>query len=90
MKSKGQGALEYILLLAGVLLVVAIVVVILKSVVLTTAYQNVNSSSSILSNLESVNLALPANTLFYTNFPGSALSLNSGQAVLFVNNNDTP
>ncbi len=89
MKTKGQGALEYILLLAGVLLVVAIVVVILKSIVLAPAYQNVNSSNAVLSDLENVNIALPSNSLFYISFPGGPLSLTSGQAVLFVNNNDT-
>ena len=86
---RGQGALEYILLTAGVLLVVAIVIVILKSVVFAPAYSNVNASNSILSNLENVNLALPANSLFYSNFPGNASSLNQGQAVLFVNNDNT-
>ena len=46
MNNKGQGAFEYILLLAGILLIVVLVIVILKSSILTNANTNVAQSST--------------------------------------------
>lgn len=44
MDDRAQGALEYILLLAGVLLIVVIAVVILRNNVLPSANNQINSS----------------------------------------------
>ena len=46
-RKKGQGAFEYILLLAGILLIVVLVIVILKGGLLTETQTNVQASSSI-------------------------------------------
>ncbi|MEW5955572.1 MAG: class III signal peptide-containing protein [Candidatus Micrarchaeota archaeon] len=44
-KKKGQGAFEYILLLAGILLIVVLVIVILKGGLLTETQTNVRESA---------------------------------------------
>jgi hypothetical protein len=57
---KGQGALEYILLLGGILLIVVVVDVILKGLIFAPAVSNVNGTVNILNNitnLSSVNLS---------------------------------
>ena len=46
-RKKGQGAFEYILLLAGILLIVVLVIVILKGGLLTETQSNVQGSSSV-------------------------------------------
>ncbi|NYZ74997.1 class III signal peptide-containing protein [Candidatus Micrarchaeota archaeon] len=45
-RKKGQGAFEYILLLAGILLIVVLVIVILKGGLLTETQANVQGSST--------------------------------------------
>ncbi len=50
MNNKGQGAFEYILLLAGILLIVVLVIVILKSSILSGASTNVNTTSNDIMN----------------------------------------
>ena len=46
-KKRGQGAFEYILLLAGILLIVVLVIVILKGGLLTETQTNVQKSTGI-------------------------------------------
>ena len=54
LKLKGQGAFEYILLLAGILLIVVLVIVILKSAILSPANANVQNTNDILNTISAV------------------------------------
>ncbi len=54
MEDRGQGAFEYILLLAGILLIVILVIVILKSVILSPANANIQSSNDILTQVSAI------------------------------------
>ncbi|NYZ74995.1 class III signal peptide-containing protein [Candidatus Micrarchaeota archaeon] len=46
--NKGQGAFEYILLLAGVLLIVVVVMVVIKGGVISGQQENIQSSSELM------------------------------------------
>ena len=63
MNNKGQGAFEYILLLAGILLIVVLVIVILKSSILTSANANVNQSSQTITKQTNATLCNSPNNI---------------------------
>lgn len=83
---RGQGAFEYILLLAGILLVVIIAVVLLKGGVLSGAQSGLSSTATKFGQEVSSNINSPV-TLVSTEFtPLSTMLACIGQPIIFYNN----
>ncbi|MCL5011643.1 MAG: class III signal peptide-containing protein [Candidatus Marsarchaeota archaeon] len=82
---RGQGAFEYILLLAGVLLIVILIIVILKSVVLSPANANIQGTNEILNTISQIPEVPGAWTKFSCSTPVISFLQNPTINVIYVN-----